>query len=178
MSLDLGQPVRQEAFGALVGISQQAVSDLVMRGLLARDGTCGAWLLAYCANLREQAAGRAANGDLDLAAERALLAREQRIAQARKNALDRGELAPVDMIETVIARVGRQIAGVLEAVPVELRRRDPGLTAESLAFVEGELTRARNLAAEMTLEFVDELVDEDDDDDADAPGQTGDQVGA
>lgn len=73
--IDLQARSTQAAFGSLVGISQPAVSDLVSRGILRDGESVGEWLKAYCGNLREQAAGRLASGDLDLATERAGLAR-------------------------------------------------------------------------------------------------------
>lgn len=117
----------------------------------------------YIRRLREQAAGRATNGDLDLATERARLASEQANRVAMINAVSRKELAPVALLEQSIARTGRQIAGVLESLPVQLRRRSPHLTAEDLSLIGEEIARARNLAANM------ELITDDDD------GSVGDQ---
>jgi phage terminase Nu1 subunit (DNA packaging protein) len=55
--------------------------------------------VAYIRRLREQAAGRAAVGDLDLAGERAALAKAQRERIEMQNAVTRGELAPVVLQE-------------------------------------------------------------------------------
>lgn len=61
----------------------------------------------YIEYIRAVAAGRAGEDGLDLAAERARLAKEQADAQAMKNAVQRGELIPrtdvVAGIQTVIA---------------------------------------------------------------------------
>ena len=154
--MDLGQPITQEQFAALVGISQQAVSEMLARGTLLRDAPCGAWLLAYCANLREQAAGRATNGDIQLASERARLAREQADRVAMVNAERRKELAPVALLERVLANVGRQIAAILEALPSQLRRQSDKFTAEDLAFLETTIATARNLAANVQLTLEDD----------------------
>jgi len=54
---------------------------------------------SYIRQLREQAAGRAAAGDLDLATERALLAREQRMRIEMQNMTDRKQLIPADQLE-------------------------------------------------------------------------------
>lgn len=56
--LRLDQPVSQSQFGALVGVSQQAISSMVQKGVLSPDGTLSEWLLAYCARLRTESAGR------------------------------------------------------------------------------------------------------------------------
>ena len=161
--IDLKEKVTQSAFGDMVGISQPAVSDLLSRGVIGANQAVGEWLKSYCHHLREQAAGRAAAGDLDLAGERAALAKVQRERIEMQNAVTRKQLAPVDLIEEVLARVGRQIVGILEAIPVQLKRRS-SLTAEDLDFITREIVKARNLAASIELEEPTENPDMDGDD--------------
>lgn len=111
----------------------------------------------YIRRLREQAAGRAASGDIDLVTERALLAREQKERIAMQNAVTRRELAPVILIEEVLAKAGSRVAGILDAIPGMVKRRVPGLSAEAIDMIRGEVAKARNLAAAVTL---DDLRDE------------------
>lgn len=152
-SINLGQVLSQEAFGDLVGISQPAVSDLMTRGIIQAGQPCGVWLLAYTGHLREQAAGRGADGEL--ASERARLAREQADMVAMKNAQSRKELAPVQILEEVLALVTRQVATVLDGIGPQLRRNFPDLSGEQLKIIGGELARARQLAATVNLQAVD-----------------------
>ena len=63
--IDLSAQLKQAEFGELVGISQPAVSDLLARGVLTDGESGGVWLKQYCRHLREIAAGRATNGDLE-----------------------------------------------------------------------------------------------------------------
>src|SRR4051812_22584952 len=112
-----------------MGISQQAISALLTRGVLAREGTLGEWILAYGSNLREQAAGRATKGELDLATERARWAKKQADRVAMENAEKRRELAPVALLEHVLAGISRRIVGVLESIPVQIKRRAPDMPA-------------------------------------------------
>ena len=149
--IDLSVIVTQKQFGEMVGISQPAVSDLLMRGVLADGATAGDWLLDYCRNLREHAAGRAASGDLDLAAERAALARAQREKIEMQNAVTRGELTPTVLLEQVLARAAAKIAGVLDAIPGMVRRRVPTLTADDADLIAGEVAKVRNTVAVMSL---------------------------
>lgn len=142
----------QSAFGELVGIGQSAVSDLLKRDIIAAGATADQWLLAYCANLREQAAGRAASGELDLGAERAALAREQRVRLEMQNALTRRELAPIAMLEQALATMGRKVAAVLESIPVNVKRRSKNFTSEDIEALTAEITKARNIAAAAQLE--------------------------
>lgn len=167
---DLTKPMTQADFGSLVGISQQAVGNLVGRGVLDTGAPGLQMLHAYCSHLREQAAGRAANGDLDLATERAGLAREQRIRVALQNAVTQKELAPVALLEEVLSKAGARIAGMLEAIPGGVRRRVPALSAEEITTIGAEIARVRNIVAAMSLadlrdeeagEDADELADEE-----------------
>src|SRR5438445_5249513 len=119
--VNLADRMTQAAFGALVGISQQAVSDLMSRGVVQPGDSGASWLLAYCDHLREQAAGRYTGGELDLAEERARLAKEQADRLAMQNAVTREELAPVYVIEQVLSRAGTKVAGILDAIPGAVR---------------------------------------------------------
>lgn len=156
--IDQQARMSQAAFGDLVGISQPAVSDLVTRGVITAGEPASVWLKQYCRHLREQAAGRQAAGELDLATERAALARAQREKVEMQNAVTRRELAPVALLEQVLSKVGRQIAGILEAIPVQLKRRSE-LSSEDLDFITREVVKARNQAAGISLA---DLAEDDD----------------
>lgn len=110
----------------------------------------------YLRKLREEAAGRAAGGDLDLAGERALLAKEQRIRIEMQNAVTRKELAPVFLIEEVLAKAGSRAARILDTIPGLIRRRAPELNADILEAVQAEVSKARNLAAAVSLADLEE----------------------
>jgi phage terminase Nu1 subunit (DNA packaging protein) len=141
----------QAVFGALVGVSQQAIGNLVGRGVLDMSAPGHQLLQAYCSHLREQAAGRASIGGLDLAGERAGLAKAQRERIEMQNAVTRGELAPVGLIEEVLSKAGGKIAGILDAIPGAVRRRVPSLAADEIKTIATEIARVRNIAAEMSL---------------------------
>lgn len=144
----------QHEFAALVGVSQQAVSDLVKRGVLRPSVTGQAWLHAYCEHLREQAAGRAGA----LAEASAALKNEQREEVAMRNALKRREYAPVAAISQVLAKAGRQCAGILDGLVPGIRLRWPEVSSDQLKLLETEVARARNLMATMSL---DDLIDDE-----------------
>jgi terminase small subunit / prophage DNA-packing protein len=150
--VDLEKPLTQSAFGSLVGISQQAVSDLMSRGVIKPGDAARDWLMGYCSNLREQAAGRMAVGELDLVSERARESKERADKLAMQNAVTRDELAPVHVIEQVLSRAGSRVAGILDAIPGALRRRLPLLTSEDVKLIEREIARARNIVAAVSLQ--------------------------
>lgn len=149
----LSQSVRQSEFGELVGISQQAVSDLVVRGVLTDGATGFVWLREYCGNLREQAAGRATSGDLDLAKERAGLAKAQRERIEMQNAVTRGELAPRALLSEVLANTAPKVCSLLDSIVPSLKRRS-GYKAEDLAYVDGVIAQVQNTISEMSLAAV------------------------
>ena len=133
-------------------MSQQAVSQLMdAMGVDWRASTMDAIRKAYITRLREQAAGRAATGDLDLATERAGLAKAQRERVEMQNAVTRGELAPAALIEQVLSQAAAKIAGKLDAIPGMIRRRVPQLTATDIDLIAGEIALARNTVAAMSL---------------------------
>lgn len=152
MALDLHAPVTQERFADLVGVSQQAISDLVTREMLPRGGTLKQWLLAYCENLREQAAGRAAKGDLALVDERAKLTRSLRELRDMEIAVKRRELAPVEKLRLALEDAIAHMVGILDGLPGALKRRLPVLTSEDLAFVTEEVGKARTAIADVEIE--------------------------
>jgi len=145
----------QARFGSLVGVSQQAIGKLVEKGVIDSSMSGQAMLHAYCSHLRETAAGRQATDgdlDLDLVTERALLAREQRVRLAMQNGVTRKELAPVVLIEEVLAKAGSRIGGIFDAIPGAVKRRVPSLSSEEIGNIEKEIVKARNIVAAISLD--------------------------
>ena len=158
------KPGKQKDFAAIVGVSEAAVSGYMDRGMLVAGAAMGQWLAAYCSHLREQAAGRASEGGLDLGTERARLAKEQADKIALANAVTRGELAPRELMTQVLAKAGARVAGIFDGIVPALRRRNSGLSVAELDLVAGEVAKARNLCASMSLADMDEKEDADDTD--------------
>ncbi|MDR0770738.1 MAG: terminase small subunit [Burkholderiales bacterium] len=141
------------------------MSFLVTREIINADGTGAEWLLAYCDHLRKIAAGRYTDGDLDLATERAHLARAQRERIEMQNAVTRKELAPVTMLEEVLSKAGGRAVRILEAVPAKLKRGCHGFTSQMSAMVRDEIARACNAISGLSLATLD---DPEEDQDSDA----------
>ncbi|MCB1909542.1 MAG: terminase small subunit [Rhodocyclaceae bacterium] len=160
--IEMDYPVTQAEFAKLVGISQQAVSDLAQRSLLAEGASAQTWLLQYTGHLREVAAGRLGANDHGLVAERARLAKEQADRVAMQNAITRREIAPVGLLEEVLARVATQIAKILETIPKTIRTRAPDLAPSVLAQIESDIADARNLAASLPSRLFKNDADQED----------------
>lgn len=145
-------------------ISERRVRELATEwGIDSRQHTLSEWRLRYLRKLREEAAGRAATGDLDLVVERARLAKAQADRIEMQNAVTRNELAPVELIEEILARAGVKAAKLLDTIPGELKRRCPQLSADDIATIAGTIAKVRNIAAAISLENLkeDEEIDAD-----------------
>jgi phage terminase Nu1 subunit (DNA packaging protein) len=152
----------QQEIAEHLDMSQQAVSQLLADlGIDWKAVSLDEVRVAYIRRLREIAAGRAALGDLDLATERARLAREQADKIAMQNAVTRGELTSTVVLEQVLASAASKIAGILDAIPGLVRRRVPLLQSGDIDMIAGEVAKARNTVAAMSLvDLVEEAVEE------------------
>jgi phage terminase Nu1 subunit (DNA packaging protein) len=112
---------------------------------------------------------------LDLAQERAMLAREQRIAIELKNQTARGEFAPIALLAEVLATASQSVVDRLDQLPGRLRRACPLLPEKARAEVLDVIGQARNEWIHATLELVAAKLQTGDDDD---DPMTGDPLGA
>lgn len=162
--IDLTGRVTQAEFGEMIGVSQPAVSKMLADGVLSGSASVGVWLREYSSHMREMAAGRAAAGDLDLATERAGLARAQREKIEMQNQVTRKELAPSYLLEEILAKAGTKAAAILDTIPGMIKRRVPSLTADDVAAIAREVAKARNIAASISLSNIDEAEPDSTDD--------------
>jgi phage terminase Nu1 subunit (DNA packaging protein) len=136
----------QQELAELIGVSEARVSQILDEGLVVRGYTLRAQLLAYCAWIREVAAGRgsAEIGGLDLVQERAALAREQRMGIEIKNAVLRGEFAPISVLAEVLATASQSIVERFDQLPSLLKKNCPELPDAAREQVMTALAAARN----------------------------------
>lgn len=73
--------------------------------------------------------------------------------QEIKNAQLRKELAPVQLIEWVLGKAAGQISAILESIPMNLKKRNPRLTASNIEFITREIVKTQNIAARMKLDL-------------------------
>lgn len=172
------QPTSQADFAELIGVSEARVSQMVGEGVINRGATAHEWVLGYCERLRDQAAGRMGDelGGLDLVQERAALAREQRISQALKNAIARGEYAPIGLLADVLGQASSAVVDRFEQLEGALKKACPDLPDQAKSTVMQVLASARNEWIRSTAKLIDAYVDDmvaDDEDDADLADETG-----
>ena len=148
---------------AIVGVTEGRVSQWAAEGMLPADGTLHDWLLAIFSRLREQAAGRYTEGPLDLAQERAALAREQRLGLEIKNATLRGQYASISLLAQVLATASQAVAERFDHLPGVLKKTCPRLSDAERDQVVAVLASARNEWVRSTAELVAAALDEDED---------------
>lgn len=128
--------ISAEIVGRHIGISAVRVRELRRAGVMPASGDLDAQRLAYIEHLRAQAAGRASAGDLDLAQERAALAREQRMKTEMERRKLEGQLVDVQAVRRAVAsmvtatrnsllQIGARLAPVVasETDPQQVRHR-------------------------------------------------------
>lgn len=145
----------------MVGVSEASISTRVSDGVLVRGDTAHEWLLAYCERLRDQAAGRLGDGinGLDLVQERAALTRSQREAQELKNAVARGEFAPIGALADVLGQASSAVVDRMDQMEGQLRKACPDLPEEARVVVLRVMADARNEWIRSTAKLITESVD-------------------
>lgn len=140
--------VHESTLAALLGMSRQAVADLVRRGILSRAGRARFDLVksvnAYCGHLRAHAAraGRPSEGGDALKAERLRLTRAQAEAQELKNKLAAGEMVSAADATREWQAVLRDVRATVLAVPSRYGATMPHLTAGDVAALDREIRAA------------------------------------
>lgn len=169
----LDQVISQAEFAEMVGVSEARVSQMMGEGVLSKGDTAHQWLLAYSERLRDQAAGRAGSeaGGLDLVQERAALAREQRIAQALKNQVARGEYAPVGLLADVLGMASGAVVDRFDQLEGSLRKACPGIDEDVMTTVMQVVAGARNQWIRSTSKLIAEALEPVDDEDEEGADQ-------
>lgn len=156
----LDAPISQAEFAQIVGVSEASISKRVSDGVLHRGESAHAWLVAYTEHLRDQAAGRLGESmGLDLVQERAALARSQREAQDLKNAVARGEYAPIGLLADVLGEAASAVVDRMDQIEGDLRKACPDLPEEARVIVLRVLANARNEWIRSTAKLVADKVD-------------------
>jgi phage terminase Nu1 subunit (DNA packaging protein) len=84
---------------------------------------------------------------LDLSQEKALEARERCRRTKRENDLAEELIAPMETLRDALEQVSVQVASNLDALPLNLKKRCPALTARDIEFIKKEIAKCRNAMA-------------------------------
>lgn len=156
----LAAPISQAEFAQIVGISEARVSTLISEGVLVKGDNAHSWLLGYCERLRDMAAGRASVGGLDLVQERAALARSQREAQELKNAVARGEFAPIGLLADVLGEASSAVVDRMDQIEGQLRKACPDLPEDARQVILRMMADARNEWIRSTAKLISDKMDQ------------------
>lgn len=125
--------------------------------------------IAYIRALREEAAGRSAIGDLDLATERAKLTQAQCKGQEIKNAVALGTYAQIELLSDILASAAQAVVDRLDQIPASLRRSCPELPSSARDAVMAEIASSRNEMIRKTTIRIADMMIADALDSSDAP---------
>lgn len=156
----LDAPISQAEFAQIVGISEARVSTLISEGVLVKGDSAHGWLLGYCDRLRDMAAGRHSAGGLDLVQERAALARSQREAQELKNAVARGEFAPIGLLADVLGEASSAVVDRMDQIEGQLRKACPDLPEDARQVILRMMADARNEWIRSTAKLISDKMDQ------------------
>lgn len=81
------------------------------------------------------------------------LTEERAEYQRLKNAEQRRELAPVEMLTWALSDLASQIVPILNSIPGDIKRRNPRTTNAELHLMREAIAGALNLVAEVRLDF-------------------------
>jgi phage terminase Nu1 subunit (DNA packaging protein) len=138
--IDLDKPCTQERFAELLGISQPAIHAQVAAGTLRKRAPLREWLIVMHKVLADAKAGHSS----DLASQRARLAKEQADKVERENAVRAGQLIPAEQLTRALADIAGQAIPLIEALPGQIRMRQPDAPVSFIKVVEDELVKLRN----------------------------------
>lgn len=145
----------QAEIAAHLDISDRRLRELLTEfGLDHKTVPLAEIRIRYLRKLREEAAGRSAQGDIDLPTERALLAREQRIGQSIKNEVARKTYGPIEALTDVLASASQAVVDHLDQIPAGIARVCPDLPQPVRDLIMTELARARNEMVRKTASLV------------------------
>ena len=86
-------------------------------------------------------------GLLDLSQERALLAREQSRRLQRENDIEERKVIPLDEMVDILQQISKQAVSILDALPLNIKRRVPALKGKDIEWLKKEIAKSRNLMA-------------------------------
>lgn len=84
-----------------------------------------------------------------------LLDQERHRKLQRENDIEDQLVAPVSLLTEAIASVAGQIIPILDALPLEMKRRNPQLTGHDIMLVKKSVAKCRNLISKIKVMDVD-----------------------
>lgn len=141
-----------------MGVTQPAISAMMADRRLPQNGTWLELIRAYVGQLRKTAAGPGEEVS-ELARQKTLLIKAQTEAQDLKNAVARGEYAPIGILADVLALASSAIVDRLDQLEGQLRKACPDLPEEARMVILRVIADARNEWIRSTSKLVADSLD-------------------
>jgi len=151
----------QKELAEHLDISDSRIRQLILNGILpATKGRGGYDLdvcrLAYIRYLRGVSRGTARRQDTEQGEDgndyRTMLEREKWRQAQRENDLAEKTVAPLAVITAALSATAAQMVPILEALPLEAKRRNPRLTGHDIHLMKQSVARCRNALAAMQID--------------------------
>jgi len=132
----------------IMGVSVQSLSkwDIAPKRKTGRE------VFYYLPEVVDWRLARDTAESLNLTAERARLAKEQADGHALKNAQTQGELVSLDILTYALSNVASQVVSILDALPLQIKKRCPQLNARAIEIIRREIVKAMNAMSEVRLD--------------------------
>ena len=95
----------------------------------------------------------------DMEAERLRLTSAQAEGQELKNELAKGKTAPMEIITLSLSTVAGAASGILDSLPLNIKRQYPELTAQMIEAIKRQCVKAQNEISRLDEVVVDKLRD-------------------
>tara|TARA_R110001592_G_scaffold113322_1_gene312376 strand:+ start:20639 stop:21148 length:510 start_codon:yes stop_codon:yes gene_type:complete len=149
----------QKQMAASVGISSRAFQDWNVKpvAIVGREKFYDARevLENRLAHLESKSTGEA--GDIE--AERLRLTKAQADNMEIKNEIALGKIAPIEIIQIVLNKVSTEAAGILDSIPLNIRRKHPQLENLLIEEIKRHVVKAQNAISSIDL-VLNEALDE------------------
>lgn len=88
---------------------------------------------------------------LDLSQEKARESRERQRKFKRENDIEESLVAPIEELRAALEKVSGQAASILDALPLNIKKRCPLLTSRDIEFMKKEIAKCRNAIADTKI---------------------------
>jgi phage terminase Nu1 subunit (DNA packaging protein) len=87
--------------------------------------------------------------------ERYRLTKAQADNMEIKNELAKGKAAPVNILQMCLSKVAGEVAGLLDGIPLDVKRKDPNLDSQSIENIKRICVKAQN-----AMSKIDDILDQ------------------
>lgn len=138
-----------------IDLSVRQVQNLIKQGVFRQDMTLHEITVCYIRYLRSFANGvnqSAKQDETDLTPgtldyEKLRLTKAQADNMEIKNQISRGEVAPIELIEKVITSSSAEASGILDSLPLMVKRKHPELSSQIIESIKRQVVKAQNAIA-------------------------------